>query len=795
MKRFKFLGPFFYIILIWIILFFPFWSKGWLPIPADIITGVYFPWLDYKWGFPAGVPVKNPLLSDIPSLLYPWRSFVIDQLKSFRDTSRNPYYFGGMPLLANFQSAVFSYVNLFFLFLPKALAWSAGVMLSPLLTMIFFYLFLRQKKLGKLPSLLGSLTFGLSGFQIAWLEYNVHGHTVLFFVLILLALDKILSGKKGFWFLLLSLLLAFQIFSGYFPLVIYSAIIFLLYTLFFYVIPEIQNKKFIFSKYFYLFLATFLGVLLSAIQLLPGFELTNLSIRLNDPSVMAASASHLPLSNLLTVLAPDFFGNPATGNYFGKGFYDNFYFFVGTGTLIFAFLALTFFRKDKNVFFWTSCLIFSLIMIFDNPLGHFLEKVFFLSGGVASRALFITDLSLAILSAYGMEKIIKEKVNEKKLFLILGLLFLLLGLAVIISASITNPFYRQVARKNLLLPLACLSASSLLIWGLNRYRKLRFYGISGVLLIVSFQLLYSAKKYLPFSKKEFIFPRTPVIDYLLKEKEKNKEPFRIEIGDVIPQNFLMPYGLEAASGYDALLPKQMGEYISVLKAGKVEEKIARVQFINNWSSPLYPLFNNRFVLAKKTDNLGRYTPLGEIPPVFKTSRFESVFEDKTVVVLKDKLALPRAFYATDYLVSQNDRNFPLLAEKNDFSQSIILVDFPKKNLSDVPLTNKITWLEYEANKIILLTENSGPGFLFLGNNYFPGWLATVDGQPTKIWRANYTFQSVWVDAGRHLVTFEYKPKSFLYGAVISLVALANWLLLFIFCLYKKVWKKLLSKKL
>lgn len=116
----KFL-PFLFIFGVWLALFWPFFSKKLLPIPADIITGVYYPWLDYKWGFSVGVPVKNPLISDIPSLLYPWRQLVIDQYRNFQIPSWNPYYFGGMPLLANFQSAAFSYVNVFSCFSPKLL--------------------------------------------------------------------------------------------------------------------------------------------------------------------------------------------------------------------------------------------------------------------------------------------------------------------------------------------------------------------------------------------------------------------------------------------------------------------------------------------------------------------------------------------------------------------------------------------------------------------------------------------------------------------------------------------------
>jgi len=153
--RLTWLWPFVFILGVWFVLFKPFFAKGLLPMPADIIAGLYYPWLDYKWGYSVGVPVKNPLISDIPSLLYPWRSFAIDELKAGRWPLWNPYYFDGMPLLANFQSAVFSYVNLFFLFFSKPIAWALGVMTSPLLTLIFVFLFLRHKNLSRISSLLG----------------------------------------------------------------------------------------------------------------------------------------------------------------------------------------------------------------------------------------------------------------------------------------------------------------------------------------------------------------------------------------------------------------------------------------------------------------------------------------------------------------------------------------------------------------------------------------------------------------------------------------------------------------
>ena len=418
-KIFSRFWPIVIIVGIWITIFWPFFKKGLLPIPADIITGVYYPWLDYKWGFPTGVPVKNPLMSDVPSLLYPWRLLAIDELKSFRWPLWNPYYFAGMPLLANFQSAAFSYVNVFFVFFPKAIAWSLGVMSSPLLTLLAVYFFLRNKKLGKIPSLLGAIVFSLSGFEIAWMEYNVLGHTALFLPLLLLAIDKIFSGKK-YWLGILSFLIALQIFTGYIPIVIYSYLLCLFYVLYSYFLPE-KDKIIVWKKYFLLAFFWVMGILLAAVQLFPGVELIQNSIRKVDLLVNSSHASYLPLKHLATLLAPDYFGNPATYNYFGKGFYDNFYFFAGTGTILLLFLSITQIKKDKNILFWTGCLLLSLVMVFDNFLGRFLQRTFFLSGGVAARALFIADFSLAMLSAYGLQKVIEGRIKRKYLLVVAGL--------------------------------------------------------------------------------------------------------------------------------------------------------------------------------------------------------------------------------------------------------------------------------------------------------------------------------------------------------------------------------------
>lgn len=745
MKKLRELWPFLIIIIIWIILFWPFFSKKLLPIPADIITGVYYPWLDYKWGFEVGVPVKNPLMSDIPSLLYPWRSFAIDELKAGRWPLWNPYYFLGMPLLANFQSAVFSYINIFFLFLPKALAWSAGVMTSPLLTMLAMYFFLQHKKLNKISSLFGGIVFSLSGFEVAWMEYNVHGHTALFLPLILLSIDKILDQKKNIWLYILSIFVAFQFFAGYVPLIIYCYLICFFYVLFFYLLPEIKQKKIFWKKYLSLILFWSIGLGIALIQILPGLELTILSIRKIDPIVLASNASYLPIRNLITFIAPDFFGNPATGNFFGSAYYDNYYLFIGTGTLIFVIYSLFFIRREKNVGFWAGMTALSFILIFKNPVGLFLEKILFLSGGVAARAIFITDFSLAILSAYGFDLFFKNDFKDRRKIVYSIILVAVSSLFCVRLAMMLSSVYRTIAYRNLAIPILVCFFCSLILLIMIKFSKNILLRII-ILLIISFQLLYSTKKYLPFSKNELLFPATPVLDFLIQEKVKTKEPFRVELGEVIPQNFLMPYGIETTSGYDALLPLKTGEFLSLIETGHVDNKISRVHLLRNYQSPYFKFTNTKYILAKKMNSEGIYSTQGKTPDIFNQKNYKNVFEDKTVVVFENENYLPRVNFVNEDM------------------------DISKINKEKT----KTEWLINEPLKREFAMNSNKEGFVLLLESIYPGWRASVNSKPVSISSGINALKLIPVAAGKNVISIEYKPDSFHYGKIISVFSLFCW---------------------
>jgi len=64
-----------------------------------------------------------------------------------------------------------------------------------------------------------------------------------------------------------------------------------------------------------------------------------------------------------------------------------------------------------------------------------------------------------------------------------------------------------------------------------------------------------------------------------------------------------------------------------------------------------------------------------------------------------------------------------------------------------------------------------PPLLILSETHYPGWQATVDGQPAPIFRADYVLRAVPVPAGEHTVELTFRPLTFTLGAIVSALTL------------------------
>ena len=84
---------------------------------------------------------------------------------------------------------------------------------------------------------------------------------------------------------------------------------------------------------------------------------------------------------------------------------------------------------------------------------------------------------------------------------------------------------------------------------------------------------------------------------------------------------------------------------------------------------------------------------------------------------------------------------------------------------------KLSAVQYSAQRIEASVETAAPAMVVVAQTYYHLWRAYVDGQPTRLWRANYAFQALAIPAGSHQVKLVYEDRRFRLGMMISLISL------------------------
>jgi hypothetical protein len=90
---------------------------------------------------------------------------------------------------------------------------------------------------------------------------------------------------------------------------------------------------------------------------------------------------------------------------------------------------------------------------------------------------------------------------------------------------------------------------------------------------------------------------------------------------------------------------------------------------------------------------------------------------------------------------------------------------------EVPGERSIRLVESTAERLVLDVAAAERALLVVGDSFYPGWHARVDGSLSRLFRANGLVRAVIVPSGRHVVTLEYEPLSFRFGLLISGTAL------------------------
>ena len=480
-------------------------------MPGDLMVGAYLPWLER-------IPVKNPIISDVFSQLYIWKSLVAESYRNLQWPLWNPYSYSGYPLLANFQSAAISPLNLFVILFGDHAGWTALIIFCVLGSLISMYFLLRVLGYQKNSSVVGAVSYAFSGYAMVSMEFATASQVMVWipWLFILIERKKCLNKLPIIIFLIIT--------SGHFQGMIYSLV---LASIYFFYKTKTYKSWIIFA---------IVGLFLSAAQILPTLELFKYAVRSGENYISHYNFGLFPISQLVTLIAPDFFGNPVTRNYWGFWNYHETTLYLG----IFSLLALVFsiydWKKLKNERFFLITALVSLALALDTPLG---KIIYFLhipglstSGG--GRIIMLFTFASSVLTAYAYQNI-----NTLKKFWGVAITFVTM-ISMVVILRFLHIENMTVALRNLVYPTIIFLGFMFTI----KYFKM------GILIIVVLDLFRFGWKYNPFVERNLIFPKTQSIE-LLKEKIGFARMDR-ERGEIMPPNTWAAYRFMSPSGYDPL---------------------------------------------------------------------------------------------------------------------------------------------------------------------------------------------------------------------------------------------------
>jgi len=132
---------------------------------------------------------------------------------------------------------------------------------------------------------------------------------------------------------------------------------------------------------------------------------------------------------------------------------------------------------------------------------------------------------------------------------------------------------------------------------------------------------------------------------------------------------------------------------------------------------------------------------------------------------------------------------PVFSERTQALRAISAADFTPSRVAYLPeearqfitaraASARISQERFSAHRGEFTVEATDPVLAVISQSYHHWWRVLVDGKPTRLWQANYAFQSVEVPSGRHFVQLIYRDSFFGFGALVSAVTL---LALLYFC--------------
>ncbi|WP_044200726.1 YfhO family protein [Flammeovirga sp. OC4] len=143
-------------------------------------------------------------------------------------------------------------------------------------------------------------------------------------------------------------------------------------------------------------------------------------------------------------------------------------------------------------------------------------------------------------------------------------------------------------------------------------------------------------------------------------------------------------------------------------------------------------------------------------------------------VFRNPNALGNAWFVDKVIkVNSADEEMETLPTIDPSFQAIVDVNkYPNANITtSFNEGDNIKLTSFNQRRLKYTAESKNGGFAVFSEVWYPaGWVAKIDGEPVDIVCTNYILRGIHIPAGKHEITFDFDPNSFVVGGLISKIA-------------------------
>ena len=717
---------------------------------------------------------------DLVSFLWPMYRFAARSLRSGVVPLWNPHLHCGTPFAADNQSGLFYPVNLiaFALLGPPSYGVMEGLVVFHVwLAAVTTYVLIRSLGLRRPAAVLGALAFALSDLFVTHIGNLNLNATAAWMPLALWATRQALNRQSARWAGGAGAILAVAALAGHAQLLLFLGVLLALYWLYHALVTIRRSQR----RWGDLGRLLGLGLLIAvvgiggaALMLVPAWQLAGHTGRGLLP-YEEATAFSLPPRALVGLIAPGFYGRGSAG--FWGPWQRVEVGYAGVASLVLAAVGIGFLlvralphgrgstpdRVDQGdrpgpppwaFFAFLIPLAFVLAMGRYTPLYRLLYRFVptFDQIRAPARLIVVGDLGIAVMAAYGLDRLSDRRGSRPRRRLrpqlLTGLTVIAAGILVVVLGvarppSVPVPRVQQATR-SLAVAGGLLVTTGVLIALMRRRPWVRW--LFPLLLAVDLVALGSTVEIEPNDPTAGFF-HPEVVGFLKADPSVH----RID-------------GTAPAWQPDAALVHGLYEIGGVYNPLGLAPYQAYGWALGSRDSALYNLLGAKYILASKGSALER-------------DQLERVLSGRAVDVYVNRGAFPRAFFVSRaQVVADHGKAWEAIhADDFDPRQTVILEQAdtrPSPPSSSQAANAEVAFVRYGLNRLELTVDSTGSGWLVLTDVYYPGWRATIDGRPTPVLRADYTFRAVSVPAGKHDISMAFAPRTWTIGLALSLI---TWL--------------------